>query len=168
MSDKFNMPASMRQLHVEAVVFYLESRGWRQVDSRYVDRIYFEGDTHAGGEPYQLALPTSPSVPKYRTLLQRVIYKLSGIEDREPSEIIRDIIVSSQVPPTTEEASELQRLEPCIRIRNAGSRPVRVQLDSREQEYQLFPQESIELLCRSQRAGAIEVEHAGDLIRIRD
>jgi hypothetical protein len=167
MSHDFNMPASIGRLRTEAVVVYLQARGWRRVDSRYADRVSYEGEVHAGGEPYQLYLPTSPSVPKYRTLLQRVIYKLSGIEDREPSEIIRDILAHLELADETRDSAAPAPAQ-SIRIRNSSTDPLRVRLDSRDQEYQLFPRESIELLCRSGQDGPLEIEHGGDLIWIRD
>lgn len=165
MSDKFSMPASMGRMKTEAIAGYLQSRGWKQVDCRYADRISMEGDMHGGGQPYQIYLPASPDVPKYRTLLQRVIYKLSGIEDREPPEIVRDILAHASARLIPETARQQRQ---CIRVKNSSSGRMRVRLASREQEYQLFPDESIVLVCHTSAEGALEIEHSDSLLLIRD
>ncbi len=166
MSSEFSMPASMQRIRTEAIVVYLESQGWKQRTCRYENRLYFEGEIHAGGQPYQLYLPTTPDVPKYRTLLQRAIYKLSGIEEREPSEIVRDIF-ARQERQDAAEASDLPQRH-LIRIRNSGQNQLRIRVASRHDDYRLLPDESIELVYQRSGDGATEIEHTGTSIVIRD
>ena len=164
MGQKFNMADSMSRVTSEAIALYLKSNGWTERSSRYEDHFYFEGEIHAGGEPYHLYIPASQEVPKYRTLLQRIIYKLSGIEDRQPPEIIRDIFENvEQAQPSASVATRQ-----CIRVRNSGKAPMKVRLSSRADDHQLMPDESIELICTTSGDEVIEIVHSDSSILIRD
>ena len=77
------MPQIVSQLKTAQFQSYLLSHGWVETSSRYVDHLRFEGDMHDGEGMYELYVPISTSVPKYRTRLMRCITKLCGIEDRE-------------------------------------------------------------------------------------
>src|SRR5437764_15356535 len=72
---------------------YLRSHGWVETPSRYSDQLRYEGNMNGGDAIYELYLPASADVGKYQTRLLRGIYKLCGIEDREPAEIAREMVV---------------------------------------------------------------------------
>jgi hypothetical protein len=141
---------------------YLLGRGWEEKPSRFLDHVYFKVEMKEGGSSYDLYLPASPDVPKYRTRQMRAIYKLCGIEEREPEEITRDLL-----------ASEISARRPAqsaggsIRLRfvNSGSTPLQVRIDSPSREHELLPEEAIELKCDIP-TGSLEIERGDALLTI--
>ena len=71
--------------------------------SSQADQRRFEVDLNDGEGVYELYLPASTGTAKDHTRLMRNIYKLCGIEDREPAEIARDMVTS---PVESESATE--------------------------------------------------------------
>jgi hypothetical protein len=134
---------------------YLLGRGWEEKPSRYVDHLYFEGALFDEVDRYELYLPASASVPKSQASLMQAIYKLCGIEDREPAEITRDVLASEAVESVAKRVGDSARL----RIRNSGPSPVRLRIDSPRREHELLPGEAIELLCDVTAADGLEIEH---------
>jgi hypothetical protein len=158
---------SIRQLvsRVELGSFrgYLIERGWSEKPSRYIDHVYFQGAIHDGGIPYDLYLPVSPDIPKYHATLMRAIYKLCGIEDREPQDIARDVIASKIAVdrPAAGSATKAR-----LRVSNSGSRPLQLRIDSPGREHELLPGEAIELVCDVAATGSLEIEHGDDSLTI--
>jgi hypothetical protein len=142
---------------------YLLGRGWEEKPSRFIDHVYFKVETKDGGSSYDLYLPASPEVPKYRTRQMRAIYKLCGIEEREPDEITRDLLASdlSARGPAAPAAGGSIRL----RFVNSGSTPMQVRLDAPLREHELLPDEAIELKCDA-AGGFLEIERSGETLTI--
>ena len=92
----------------------------------------------------------------------RAIYKLCGIEDREPAEIARDMLASVVVN-KVEAAAGAAR----VRARNSGSTPLHLQIDSPFREHIMLPGESIELVCHMDANGLLEVERKDGSLIIR-
>jgi hypothetical protein len=162
MNDNFNMRAAVARLSTDNVKLYLRAQGWEQKESNHEDRFYFEGEVDEAGDPCQLHLPALPGVPQYWTLLQRAIYLLSGVEDRQPSEIISDILAHEKNVPRAEVRQPKRRL----RVRNSADTPLQLQIASRDAELCLFPGESIELVCES--SGTLDFEYTEAGLTIRD
>jgi hypothetical protein len=162
-----NEEVSIRQLvsRVQIGSFrgYLIDRGWSEKPSRYVDHVYFQGAVHDGGARYDLYLPTSPDVPKYHATLMRAIYKLCGIEDREPQDIARDVIATKIAVdrPAAGSAGKTR-----LRISNSGSSALQLRIDSPLREHEMLPGEAIELVCDVASSGSLEIEHGDGSLTI--
>jgi hypothetical protein len=158
---------SFRQLvsHVQIGSFrgYLIERGWSEMPSRYVNHVYFQGAVHEGGVPYDLYLPASSDVPKSHQTLMRAIYKLCGIEDREPQEIARDVIATKIAIDRPAAASATKTR---LRVSNSGSSPLRLRIDSPRREHEMLPGEAVELVCDVASTGSLEIERGDDSLVI--
>jgi hypothetical protein len=141
---------------------YLLGRGWEEQPSRFVDHVYFKVVMQECGSSYDLYLPASPDVPKYRTRQMRAIYKLCGIEDREPEEVTRDLLASDTSPRRPAQAAGGS-----IRLRfvNSGSTPMQVRIDSPLRQHELLPDEAIELKCDAPN-GYLEIERGDAALTI--
>ncbi len=162
MDDNFNIQTAVADLNTRNVTLYLCARGWQQKKSRREDRFYFEAAIDDSGDPCQLHLPASPRIARYGTLLLRAIYLLSGIEDREPHEIISDILAHEKDSRHTDVEHPSRR----IRVRNVSALPLQLKVTSREGEHRLLSGESVELICESE--GTLDVEHSETCLTIRD
>jgi hypothetical protein len=133
---------------------YLLGRGWEEKPSRFVDHVYFMVERQDDGGAYDLYLPATPEVPKYRTRQMRAIYKLCGIEDREPDEVTRDLLASdiSERRPAQSPGGAIR-----LRIVNSGSATLAVRLDSPPRVLEIFPDEAMELKCEV-ADGCLEIE----------
>jgi hypothetical protein len=162
-----NEEVSFRQLvsRVEIGSFrgYLIERGWSEKPSRYADHIYFQGEVHDGGHRYDLYLPTSAEVPKYQTILIRAIYKLCGIEDREPQDIAQDVIATKVAVdrPAAGAATKTR-----LRVFNSGSGALQLRIDSPPRQHEMLPGEAIELICDVAATGSLEIEQGDGALTI--
>jgi hypothetical protein len=151
--------AQLRTAHVQA---YLLAHGWVETKSSQAEQRRFEVDLNDGEGVYELDLPTSSSTAKDHTRLMRNIYKLCGIEDREPAEIARDMVTSP-----VEGASSTESVAPTkLRVRNSGSTPLGVKVDSPAREYTLYSKDAIELALDAGRE-ALEIERGDNTLTIR-
>ena len=142
---------------------YFIERGWSEKPSRYVDHVYFQGAIHDGGAPYDLYLPASQDVPKYHATLMRAIYKLCGIEDREPQDIARDVI-ATRIAADLPAAGSAKKTR--LRVYNSGSNSLRLHIDSPLREHEMLPGEAIELVCNVATTGSLEIERGDDSLTI--
>ena len=141
---------------------YLLSQEWEEKPSRFADQLYFQGEVFDGESRYELYLPM-PEAPRYQTFVLRAIYKLCGIEDREPFEIVRDMLATPIVAPPIEELGGVAR----VRVRNSDSRPLQLRIDSPPRQHQLLPGEAIELVCHVGEGGMLEIERGDGSLLIR-
>jgi hypothetical protein len=84
----------------------------------------------------------------------RAIYKLCGIEDREPAEIALDLLASVVDVPQTQASSGVTRL----RVRNTSSKPLELQIGSPNRQHQMLSGECIELVCHVDPSGLLEID----------
>ena len=91
--DECNIQQLVARLRTAHFQSYLLSHGWVETPSRYNDQRRFEADMGDGEGMYEMysacRLPTLQSIKPH---LLRNIYKLCGIEDREPAEIAREMV----------------------------------------------------------------------------
>lgn len=142
---------------------YLISQGWEEKPSQYEGQLYFEGNLQDGEDKYELYLPASTSTARYHTHVMRALYKLCGIEDREPAEIARDMLASV----VAVEKSALPHVVARVRTRNSGSTPLKVTIDLPSREHVILPGEAIELVCNVDANGLVEIERRDDAMVIR-
>jgi hypothetical protein len=161
-SEEVSIRQLMSRVQVGNFKTYLIERGWEERPSRYEDHIYFQGKMHGGVDPYDLYLPVSANVPRYQTTMMRAIYKLCGIEDREPQDIARDVLASKSAADRSVGGEKKTRL----RVSNSGINPMQLRIDSPRREHEMLPGEAIELVCDVAMTGSLEIEHGGGSLTI--
>ena len=90
---EINIQTLFAQLRLEQMLAYLPAGGWYGAEEGNPDRIRFQrvnGDN--GNAPFVLLLPRTSTAPQSRRLLQAAVYTLCDVEDRQPAEIIQDIL----------------------------------------------------------------------------
>jgi len=163
MAGDMNIQSLFSQLRVEHLLVYLPSNGWRSFQATCEDLVRFELPDDI--DPFVIELPRSNASAQCRKLLQHAIYNLSGIEDRQPAEIIRDVLAVN-----TKGVSET-RTQPSVRLRLCNRRsahPISLQLASRETENVLLPGEAIEVLVSPAEEGLIQVDFGDCKVQIDD
>jgi hypothetical protein len=160
--DEGNIQQFIVQLRTAQFQSYLLSRGWVETSSSQIDHRRFEADMNDGEGVYELYLPSSADVARYKTRMLRNIYKLCGIEDREPAEIARDMVASRVEVESPTPTSAAMRL----RVQNSGSTPLRVSVDSPPREHTLYANEAIELMCSASES--LEIERSDSTLLIRN
>jgi hypothetical protein len=150
--------AQLRTVHFQS---YLLSHGWSETSSSVSDQRRFEADMNDGEGMYELYLPASADVAKDRTRLLRNIYKLCGIEDREPVDIAREMVASrTEACPPVAPVAGIR-----LRVNNSGSTPLLVRVDSPAREHMLHANEAIDLICASRES--IEIQRTDHALEIR-
>src|SRR5215204_394479 len=159
--DECSIQQLVAQLRTAQFQSYLLSHGWVETSSSYTDQLRFEADMSDGEGVYELFLPASSDVARYRTYLLRNIYKLCGIEDREPAEIAREMVADHPEA----ESPVVSAVGTRLRVHNSGSTPLSVSLDSPARKHTLYTNEAIELICA--HGESIEIERTDDAVLIR-
>ena len=162
MSTDVNIRTLFAQLRLEHFLVYLPGNGWRGAPEVRGDRVRFE--LPDGEAPYVLLLPKSNQSHQCKKLLQTAIYNLSGIEDRQPVEIIRDLLSvdTSEIPAS--------RTQPPVRLRlrNLHTTQLTLQIASRSADNLLMPGEAIEIVCHPSEGDLVEIGFKGSTIQIDD
>lgn len=164
MSEEFNIQTMFSQLEVEQFLVYLPGNGWRPAPEVRDNRMRFE--LPDGDSPYVLLLPTSGRSAQGRRLLQQAIYNLSCIEERQPGEIIRDVIavdVTAKPSPAPPSAKRPIR----VRVFNGDTKPVVMKVADRGDANKLLAGEAREILCHVADDGQIEIRLGGATVEIR-
>lgn len=159
-SDIRHLVAQLRTRHFRR---YLLSCGWEEKASRYAEHCRFEVLANDGVDSFVLDLPMSADTRDYRSRIMRVLYKLSGIEDREPHEIAESVLACIGANESESESSE----GACLKIRNSGHLPLQVEIDAPARKHELLPGEAVELNCVLSQGNLLEIDRtdAGLLIR---
>ena len=161
MAAENHFPTLVSKLKLEHFTAYLSDNGWRETHEAHNDLLRFElaGDSH----PYVLMLPRSNQAPKLRKQIQFAVFNLSGIEDRQPIEIVRDLLAATAQPTAAVPSEEMVHL----RFRNLQADAVTLTVASRPAANTLMSGEAMEILCRPSEA-TIEIGFAADAIEIDD
>lgn len=162
--EEYDIREMVSRLKAAHYTGYLLSRGWEETPSRYEGHIFFTGKLHDHEDAYELYLPTPTNEARYRNNLMRAIYKLCGIEDREPADIVRDML-ETRVAPPQEPAKRSGTAQ--LRVRNNGSTPLALQIDSPAREHSILPGEAVELVCNVNAADMLNIERGDHSLRIR-
>lgn len=88
-ADKGSLARAVRVSDLRA---YLRGKGWRVKPFPNPRVIYFEGPTDDQGRPIVQLVPASETLSDYSYRIQELIAALSRLEDRDESEIVRDIL----------------------------------------------------------------------------
>ena len=160
MPTDVNIQTLFAQLRVEHFLVYLPGNGWRGAPEARGDRVRFELST--GESPYVLVLPSSNRTPQSKKLLQTAIYNLSGVEDRQPMEIIRDLLsVDAGVIPASPARPPIR-----LRLRNLHTTQLTLQIASRSADNRLMPGEVMEIVCQPTEGASVEIGFKGSTIQI--
>jgi hypothetical protein len=159
--DECSIQQLVAQLRTAQFQSYLLSRGWVETSSSQAGQRRFEADMNDGEGVYEMYLPASTEVAKNKTKLLRNIYKLCGIEDREPAEIAREIVASRVEAEPSPTSTATTRL----RLHNSGSTPLQVSIDSPAREHTLYANEAIEVMCNASES--LEIERSDSALVIR-
>jgi hypothetical protein len=71
---------------------YLLSKGWQIKPFKRSQVVYFEGPPDDNGNPIVQLVPASEQLRDYAERVEEIVTALSVIEDRPPSEIVRNIV----------------------------------------------------------------------------
>jgi hypothetical protein len=130
---------------------YLPGGGWYGASEDNANRIRFEREN--GETPYVLMLPRTNKSPNSRRLLQAAIYTLCDVEDRQPAEIIRDILAMQVVKAVPAKEPQGFRLRFC----NDNAEAVVLQVASRPGECLLMPGEIFEFVTHPLEGGTLDI-----------
>lgn len=161
MSVDVNINRLFARLRLEHFLVYLPGNGWRGAQEKHRDRVRFE--LPDDDSPYVLLLPRSADSRQCRKLLERAVYSLSGIENRQPIEILRDLLTETVGRPADTDATPIR-----LRLRNRQDREITVAVASRSGDNSLMPGEAIEILYHPSPDDAVEITLQGDRVQIRD
>ena len=169
MSANVNIQSLFAQLRLEHFHVYLAGRGWCRDDSTVGDVARFElpdGDD----DPFVLLLPVSSRLPQCEDLLQRAVFNLSGIEDRQPAEIARDLLTVDIGNQGDNENFGRPTERPPLRLRlqNHDLEPLSLEIASRGGGHALMPGEAIEIVVHSTEGEPVEIGFQRSTIRIDD
>jgi hypothetical protein len=153
MAGETKIQTLFAQLRVEQMLGYLPAGGWYGAPEGNADRIRFE---RANGEtPFVLLLPRTNQSPNSRRLMQAAIYTLCDVEDRQPAEIIRDILAVEAAAPMKSSVSRTGQLR--LRLTNDNEEPLVLQVAARPGGCLLMPGESIEFVAQPPEGGILDV-----------
>ena len=154
--SEVNIQTLFAQLRLEQMLAYLPRGGWYGAPERNADRIRFERAN--GHTPFVLLLPRSNRSRNAKRLLQTAIYTLCDVEDRQPAEIIRDILAAEiaqahieHIPPGTS-ANEFR-----LRLSNDNALPIMLHVAERPGGCLLMPGESIEFVTQPPEGGSLDI-----------
>ena len=156
-----HFPTLVGKLKLEHFIAYLNDNGWREIEEAHNDRLRFElaGESH----PYVLMLPSSNQASQVRKQMQFAVFNLSGIEDRQPIEIVRDMLTATIQPPAVAPSTGTIRLK----FRNLQAGTMILKVATRPDANTLMPGEAIEIVCPAS-SETIEIGFGTSAIEIDD
>jgi hypothetical protein len=171
-----NFRSAMNAVEMEQLKAYLSANGWlEQISS---GRINFSKQVESTGESVDIFVPTDAGHPKFRSLLQNLLFSLSVHEQREPIEIAGDMArikcVSIQSIATVEPSKTVAltgSTSQYVMLRNTSSSTCPIHFADQFREYPLEPnQVALVVLSGSSKPCIIDIEgpttihrtHTGD------
>jgi hypothetical protein len=155
-----NIQTLFAQLRLEQMLAYLPATGWYDSEEDHPERIRLHcpsGDI--GDTPFVLFLPRTNKAPQARRMFQAAIYTLCEVEDRQPAEIIRDILAVDVAPAAAKSvASKSGELR--LRLTNDSSEPLVLQVAERPGGCLLMPGEAFECVAQPPEGGSLDIRIA--------
>lgn len=154
---EINIQTLFAQLRLEQMLAYLPAGGWYGAEEGNPDRIRFQrANGDYGNAPFVLLLPRTSTAPQSRRLLQAAVYTLCDVEDRQPAEIIQDIlsveVAAPAAKPSAGKAGEFR-----LRLSNDFSTPLVLQVAERPGGCLLMPGETIEFVSQPPEGGTLDI-----------
>jgi hypothetical protein len=152
-----NINTLFAQLRLEQLLAYLPEMGWYDAEENHAERIRLHRNNGGDGNPpFVLFLPKANSAPQARRMFQAAIYTLCDVEDRQPAEIIRDVlavkVVATPAKDLAKRAGELR-----LRLTNDFSAPLVLQVAERPGGCLLMPGEAFELVAQPPEDGSLDI-----------
>lgn len=163
MAADVNIQSLFARLRMEHLLVYLTSKGWNSAHEVRPDRVRFELED--GENPFVLILPKSNQSMHAHSLLQKAVFSLSGIEDRQPADIMRDILSASPGDGPSGKLRQRIRLRVC---NNDLEDPLTLRIASRATENVLMPGEEIEIVVDQPDETSLQIGFSKTNIRIND
>lgn len=159
-----NFRAAYHRIELEQLKAYLSANGWlEQISS---GRINFSKQVEPTGESVNVFVPADAGHPKFRSLLQNLLFSLSVHEKREPLEIAGDIArvrcvpqpsIATVVPSMTPQP--LESNSPQFTLRNTSSSTCVIHFADQSTKYPLEPnQEAIVVLSGASKPCIIDIQ----------
>jgi hypothetical protein len=157
---EININTLFAQLRLEQMLAYLPTTGWYDSEEDHAERIRLH---RANGDdanpPFVLFLPKKNSSTQARRMFQAAIYTLCDVEDRQPAEIIRDIL-AVEVPAAAATPTGIKPGEFRLRLSNDFSTPLVLQVAERPGGCLLMPGEAIEFVTQPPEGGSLDIRIA--------
>ncbi|MEN1679689.1 MAG: hypothetical protein AAGJ46_08850 [Planctomycetota bacterium] len=148
------------QLTVRQLVTYLTNDGWVEKESRHPARRRYELED--GESTYVMVLPLSDTETGMVDLVQNAVRNLSCIVDRQPRELVKEMLVlPAATPPSTTTAGRYR-----VRVKKAGAGALAVREDATGRVNTLHEGEAIEIICHVDENGVLEMEIEGSSLRL--
>lgn len=161
-----NIQSLFAQLRVEHFLAYLPDKGWEGAASKTPGQLRFELPDESE-TPYVLDLPESGHAGQSLKLMQRAIHNLCGIEDRQPREIVIEML--SYEPASTPVSAQTAPSEGVsLRVRNQRGERVELKVASRGAVATLMPHEAMEVVCRLGDDGVLEIVLHDGVVDVND
>jgi hypothetical protein len=153
---EININTLFAQLRLEQLLAYLPETGWYDSEENHAERIRLH---RANGDddnpPFVLFLPKTNTAPQARRMFQAAIYTLCDVEDRQPAEIIRDVLAAKVTAAPKTLAGKLGELR--LRFTNDFSTPLVLQVAERPGGCLLMPGEAFEFMAQPPENGCLEI-----------
>lgn len=156
-----NINTLFAQLRLEQMLAYLPTTGWYDSEEGHAERIRLHranGDD--GNPPFVLLLPKKNSTAQARRMFQAAIYTLCDVEDRQPAEIIRDIL-AMEVPTAVAKPAAGKAGEFRLRLSNDFSASLVLEVAERPGGCLLMPGEAIEFVTQPPEGGSLDIRITG-------
>ncbi len=106
MTEQQNIHLLYSQLRADQLAAYLTSQDWEVKTDPRTGRLQCIGPSHAEGQRYEIFVSRDTTARNHRWHLQRAVYALCDIENREPAEIVSDML-RMPVSPAAEQRDDV-------------------------------------------------------------
>lgn len=154
---EININALFAKLRLEQLLAYLPTMGWYDAEENHAERIRLHRANGDGGNPpFVLFLPRANSAPQARRMFQAAIYTLCDVENRQPAEIIRDVLAAKVATvPSPASTDTVRRLR--LRFTNDFSIPLILQVAKRPGGCLLMPGEAFEFVAPPPEGDSLDI-----------
>lgn len=148
------------QLTVGQLAAYLTNEGWVETACNQPSQRRYELEDD--DSPYVMLLPVSDATAGAAALVQNAVRNLSCIVDRQPAELVQEMLQISPPPaPPTTTAGRYK-----VRVRKTGGGTLSIHEDATGRVNTLNEGEAIEIVCHVDETGLLEMELDGSSLRL--
>jgi len=161
-----SLQAGLTRVQLEQIKTYLIARGWKNEPSQ--GRLCFTKQPNDQDGIVSVFVPDDMSHPKFRSLLQNMVFSLSVVEGREPMELVADIVqtVTAAKPAATTLPQTALTVAPQrsrITLRNTSDELTSIQLIDDRSEFELQPNEEAVLVVSTNPTSECVLEIRGKI-----
>ena len=161
-----SLQAGLTRVQLEQIKTYLTARGWKNEPSQ--GRLCFTKQPNDQDGIVSVFVPDDISHPKFRSLLQNMVFSLSVVEGREPMELVADIVqtVTAAKPAATTLPQTALTVAPQrsrITLRNTADEVTSIYLIDDRSEFELQPNEEAVLVVSTNPTSECVLEIRGKI-----